>query len=338
MDRTPTPFIGAPSAEPVAPPQVLTMPTLVRGRPATIECLEIEGRTLAVERGLVTTLRLEDEWFDDVEDPARLVHALAHAPVKADLFTFWQRLPHTEPRHAYPMETECLAALPVTSYEHWWRQRIKSRVRSQIRKARSEGVEVREVPYDDDFVRGMTQIFNESPVRQNRPFWHYGKDFDTVKQQFSRYLYRERMIGAYYQGQMIGFMMLCDAGAFALTGQVLSSLAHRDKSTNFLLVDKAVELCEAHGLGHLVYFHWTDDSLSEFKRRCGFEKTEVPRYHVPLNAQGRLALRLGIHKGWKAALPPGLKESLKRLRGAWYARRWPEAGRSAAVDAAHPGG
>lgn len=334
MDRTPAPSI----VEPVAPLQLLARPTLVRGRPATIECLEIDGQSLTVERGLVTTVRLEDEWFDDVEDPARLVHALGRAPVKADLFSFWQRLPHTEPRHAYPMEKECLAALPVTSYEHWWHKRIKSRVRSQIRKARSEGVEVREVPYDDDFVRGMTEIFNESPVRQNRPFWHYGKDFDTVKQQFSRYLFRERMIGAYYHGRMIGFMMLADAGTFALTGQVLSSLAHRDKSTNFLLVDKAVELCEARGLGHLVYFHWTDDSLGEFKRRCGFEPVEVPRYHVPLTAQGRLALRLGIHRGWKAALPPGLKQPLKRLRGAWYAMRWPEAGRSATADVAHPGG
>lgn len=337
MDSTPTPSMVVSSVD-FPPPRVLTRQTLRNGRPATIECMEIAGRMVVVERGLLTTVRLEDEWFEDVEDPALLLRALHRAPVQADLFTFWQRLPHTEPRHAYPMERECLAALPVTSYEHWWKQRIKSRVRSQIRKARNEGVEVREVPYDDDFVRGMTRIFNESPIRQNRPFWHYGKDFDTVKQQFSRYLFRERMVGAYYRGSMIGFMMLADAGAFALTGQVLSSREHRDKSPNFLLIDKAVELCEAHGFGHLVYFHWSDDSLSEFKRRCGFERVDVPRYHVPLTAGGRLALRLGLHKGWKAALPPALKQPLKRVRGAWYGIRWPEAGRAAAADRGHPEG
>ena len=61
------------------------------------------------------------------------------------------------------------------------RHQIKSRVRNQIRKAEKEGLVVKEVPYDDDFVRGMTAIFNESPVRQGRPFWHYGKSFETVK-------------------------------------------------------------------------------------------------------------------------------------------------------------
>jgi len=30
----------------------------------------------------------------------------------------------------------------------------------------------------------MTAIFNESPTRQGRKFWHYGKDFATVKKQF----------------------------------------------------------------------------------------------------------------------------------------------------------
>ena len=70
------------------------------------------------------------------------------------------------------------------------------------------GVEVRECAYDDDFVRGMTSIFNETPIRQGRRFWHYGKDFETVKRQFSRNLFREDLIGAYYQGELIGFAML----------------------------------------------------------------------------------------------------------------------------------
>jgi hypothetical protein len=332
MDSLGASPIGVASIAGAAPPRLLSRQQLVNGRLATVECLELAGRTLRVERGAFTTVRLEDEWFEDVEDPASLLAALEEAPVKADLFTFWQRLPHTAPRHPYPMERERLAALPVTSYDQWWTQRIKSRVRSQVRKARGEGVEVREVPFDDDFVHGMTRIFNESPVRQNRPFWHYGKDFDTVKAQFSRYLFRESMVAAYYRGSMIGFMMLADAGPFALTGQVLSSLAHRDKSPNFLLVDRAVALCAARGHGHLVYFHWTDDSLGEFKRRCGFEPVDVPRYHVPLTSKGRLALRLGLHKGWKAALPPRLKQPLKRVRSAWYGLRWPEATRRAADE------
>src|SRR5262245_20717674 len=98
--------------------------------------------------------------------------------------------------------------MPIGSYEAWWSRQIKSRVRNQIRKAEKEGLVVRECPYDDEFVRGMTAIFNESPVRQGRRFWHYGKDFATVKEQFSRFVYREDMIGAYLGDELIGVMML----------------------------------------------------------------------------------------------------------------------------------
>lgn len=292
--------------------------TLIKGRPAVQRCVRLAGRTCVIERGAVTVLRLEDEWFDDVDHPEAVLGALRASGVEADLFTFWQRLPQTEPRHRYAIEWQEIAALPVTTHEHWWKQQIKPRVRNQIRKAQKDGLAVREVPFDDDFVEGMTDIFNESPVRQGRPFWHYGKSAETVKQQFSRYLFRERMIGAYHGDRMVGFMMLADAGRFALTGQIISSLKHRDLSPNNSLIGKAVEICEAQRLAHLVYLYWSDDSLGEFKRRCGFEKVRVPRYYVPLTWKGRLAVSTGLHRGWKALLPAGLKRSLKQARGAWY--------------------
>ncbi len=85
----------------------------------------------------------------------------------------------------------------------------------------------------------MTDIFNETPVRQGRRYWHYGKDFETVKRQFSTYIHRETMIGAYYQGEMIGAMMLCNAGNYGITGQIISKVKHRDKVTNNVLIGKA---------------------------------------------------------------------------------------------------
>ena len=107
--------------------------------------------------------------------------ARATADRTPDLLTFWQRMPEMQAPLRVPHEWEELAVLPDRVYEHWWKNQIKSRVRNQIRKAAKDGLVVREVPYDDDFVRGMTAIFNESPVRQGRPFWHYGKEFETVK-------------------------------------------------------------------------------------------------------------------------------------------------------------
>jgi hypothetical protein len=297
-------------------------PTLVQGRPAEICCTEIGGQVYSVSRGPLRVVSLEDEWYEDVRDPVAVVEALCHAVDFApDLLTFWQRLPDVQPRYAYHLEWVDLAVLPVTSYDRWWREQIKSRVRNQIRKSQKEGVVVTEAPFDDEFVAGMTRIFNETPVRQGRRFWHYGKDFATIKQQFSRFLFRERMIGAYYRGEMIGFMMLADAGTFALTGQILSSVEHRDKLPNNALIAKAVQLCEERGLPYLVYVFWSEDSLAEFKRRCGFQRTRIPRYYVPLSGRGRIALKCGMHRGMTVLLPPWAKSGLKRLRNAWHEMR-----------------
>ncbi len=298
---------------------VFTKETLIDGSPGRINCVRIAGQTFTISPGPVITVRLEDEWYEDLEDPYAVMAALEKGVgFKPDLLTFWQRMPDVEPKYPFHLEWDQIAVLPVKTYDHWWKNQIKSRVRNQIRKAEKDGVAVKETSYNHEFVSGMTAIFNESPMRQGRRFWHYGKDFETVKSQFSRYLYREYMIGAYYEGEMIGFMMLGDAGKFGVTGQIISSIQHRDKSPNNALIAKAVEICVERRLNYLIYLFWTDDSLSEFKRRCGFEKVDVPRYYVPLSRKGELALRYGAHRGWKGMLPQGVKTPLKRIRKIWY--------------------
>ena len=111
-----------------------------------------------------------------------------------------------------------------------------------------------------------------------------------------------------------------DAIEFGLTGQIISSLKHRDKAINNALVAKAVEVCERLGLKSLVYYFWSDESLSEFKRHCGFERMSAPRYFVPLTTKGQLYLHTGLHRGWGAIVPQRIKMPLKRLRAAWYER------------------
>lgn len=302
-------------------PRIVAKDTLVNGKSATVECIEICGQAYSIERGPLTIVRLEDEWYEDVRDPEAVIAGLREqSEFRADILTFWQRLPDLEPRYPYYREWDEIAVVPA-NYDRWWNHLIKSRVRSLVRKSEKEGVVVKETAYDDDFVRGMTAIFNEAPIRQGRRFWHYGKDFETVKRQFSRFISRERMIAAYYRDEMIGLIMLGNAGRFGITGQIISSLKHRDKATNNALIAKAVEVCEKAGLEYLVYLFWSEDSLSEFKRRCGFERTPVPRYYVPLTTRGKFGLRIGAHKNWKAMLPAGVKSSLKQLRTSWYESR-----------------
>ena len=294
----------------------------INGQPAMIDCVDISGQVYTVSGGPLREVRLEDEWYADVHDPgAVLDYFRAHNMLKPDIFTFWQRLPDIVSAHAFYREDDHIAAVPITTYEEWFNNSIKSRVRTSLRKAEKDGLVVKRVPFDDAFVHGMTKLFNEEPLRQGMPFWHFGKDVDTVRRQFSRSLHRETMIAAYYRDEMVGFVMLGNAGSFGLTGQILSSIKHRDRSTNVALIAKAVEVCEQLGLKHLVYFHWTDNSLTEFKRRCGFEKTAVPRYYVPLTIKGQLALKIGAHRGLKGMVPQAMRPTVKRMREAWYSFR-----------------
>jgi hypothetical protein len=301
--------------------RVFAKETLLKGKPAQLECVEIGGQTFTVGRGLLTVVTLEDEWFHEVHDPAAVLDVLrADRTVGADMFSFCQRLPNTEPRFPYPHESESIAALQIQSYEHWWSS-LEGTTRTQIRKTQKLGVDVRECAYDDDFVRGMTSVFNETPIRQGRRFWHYGKDFETVKRQFSRNLFREDLIGAYHQGELIGFVMLGRNTQYADLGQIISKIAHRNKQVQSALIAKAVELCSARQIPYLVYAFWTDDSLGHFKRKLGFREARLPRYFVPLTAKGKLAMLTGAHRGLKTLLPVKLVNSLRNARNAWNTRQ-----------------
>jgi hypothetical protein len=298
----------------------VTKPTIVDGAPVNIKCVDIGGQSLVVSRrGPISIIGLEDDWYQDLQDPDEVIRSLRGNPgYKPDIFTFWQRLPHVEPNYPFQMEAESIATLSIESYDHWLSKQIKSSARNKIRKSEKAGVQVREVAFDDDFVRGVVKIFNETPTRQGRRFWHYGKDFETVKSQFSRFLFRESLIGAYYQNELIGFVMLGDAGNYCVLGQIISMVRHRDKATNNALMAKSVEICGEKKCAYLAYAFWSDSTLADFKRSSGFEEVKLPRYFVPLTQKGKLALRLGLHRGWKAAVPDQIKNSLKQIRRSWY--------------------
>lgn len=303
-------------------PPVFSKNALIKGQPAQIECVDILGQTYTFTRGAVSVLALEDEWYQDVRDPPAVIEYLReHPEVRPDLFTFWQRLPELEPRYSFHVELESLAVLSIETYQRWWTAQIGKNTRNMVRKSEKAGVVVRDCVYDDAFVEGMTAIFNEVPVRQGRRFWHFGKDVRMVREQFSRFIDREHLIGAFLDDRMVGFAILGDAGTFCDVGQIIAMTAHRDKAIPNALIASSVHLCERQKWPYLVYAYWTEDSLASFKRHSGFSEMKVPRYFVPLSVTGRIALQTRAHRGWKAMLPRGLKATLKRLRSGWYARR-----------------
>jgi hypothetical protein len=276
--------------------------------------MEINGKNFIVEGKLLRRARLEEEWFEDVENTESLIQNLQNADRGLDILTFWQRLPDVVPKHQYWMEPDSIAALPIKTYSYWWDKQIDGAARNKVRKAQKKGVDVRLTSFDDDFVKGITSIFNETPIRQGRRFLHYGKDFDTLKSQFSRYLFREEILGAYVGDNLVGFIMLAYAGKYAVLGQIISKISHRDLAPTNALLAKAVERCAEKGIPYLAYAQWLDDGLGDFKRNNGFQKFDLPRYFVPLTQKGKLALKLGLHRGWKAAVPEQIKIPIKRLR------------------------
>ena len=118
--------------------------TMVDGSPRRVECLTLAGQTFVVDGGIVSTMRLEEEWYEDLRDPVEAVRLLSasNAP-PADLFTFWQRVPDVEPRFPFRTEWEELAVLRIQSYEHWWTKQLKPQARNKARKAEKAGVIVK---------------------------------------------------------------------------------------------------------------------------------------------------------------------------------------------------
>jgi hypothetical protein len=276
--------------------------------------IEITGRFIRIAR-------LQDEWYRDLGDPAPLIDS-CRSRGDVDLFTFWQRLPESHPKYTFAIEWDSIAVLPVSTFDHWWRQQINNKTRNLVVKAKKKGVVVKRAVFDEHFIGGMSRIFNETPIRQERAFVHYGKDAETVKKEFSRYLFREELLGAYLGDELIGFAMVANAGRYAMLGQIISMVRHRDKSPTNALIAAAVELCAERRFPALVYALWPKGSLMDFKKHNGFECVRLPRFYVPVTARGRIALSLGFHRKMSERLPEATVSWLKGLRAQFYIMRY----------------
>ncbi len=163
------------------PTHVFVKETVIDGKDVRLDYAKINGQTYSVTRGLVRVISLEDDWCEDIDDPAAVIAALNNSDIRADIFTFWQRLPDLQPKYSYTMELDSIAALPIKSYSFWWEKQIERKVRNKVRKAQKKGVTVRMASFDDTFVQGITSIFNETPIRQGRRFYTLWKGFRDRK-------------------------------------------------------------------------------------------------------------------------------------------------------------
>jgi hypothetical protein len=309
-----------------------------RGRPRTCDAIRIEGQTFIISGKFLKTAGLrreKEEWLEDVNDPETLRAALKNASVKIDLLRFWQRIPDITPKFQYYKEWRQVAAIPVTDYKHWFEKQINPKARNKVRKTSKYGVVIAETELSDQLVRDIMGIFNQSPVRRGKRFWHYGKDFETVKREMSLDLDESIFVTAYYEKELIGFIKLLLSDRYALLTLILDKTNHRNKAPMNGLIAKAVEICAHRKIPYIIYMMWRRGEHGQFQESTGFERMEVPEYYVPLTLKGGIALRLGLHKGLRGAIPERVMVWLLALRAKWYAFRYPQAGESTIDEASN---
>jgi hypothetical protein len=295
------------------------------GKTFYVPSAEICSRTVVVTGKWIRTAQIKDEDIVEgvtVEDPESFIAKLRESELKADVFTFAQRPPEITPKYDYQWEWNNWAAIPTTSFKQWW-ESLPQESRKNVRRAARRGVTVKIVPFDDGLVTGVHRIYNHTPVRDGRVFWHFGKDFETVRRELATYLDRSEFIGAYWNGELIGFVKMVYVDHIAMLMHIISMNEHYDKRPMNALIAKAAEFCEQKGISHLIYGQFIygnkrRSSLVEFKRRNGFEQVNFPRYYVPLTLSGEVFVRLRLYRGLTGLIPEPILQPLLSLRASYY--------------------
>ncbi len=291
---------------------------------------EVCGKAIAVRGRIIRIGHIDGDKFKFLDDPESLIAGLRKSDTRIDLFTFMQGLPVSSPKYSYPMEWDNLAVLSVSTFEQWWNERLGFKARNKAKQAEKKKVVIREAPFDDNLVRGIWEIYNETPVRQGRPFPHYGKSIESVRAMSATFLDSSVFIGAYLGEELIGFIKLTmdDSGTQAGILHIVSMIKHRDKAPTNALVAQAVRSCASRKIPYLVYSNFAygkkqTSSLSDFKERNGFERVNLPRYYVPLTPLGWLTLKLGLHRQLADYLPEAVLSKALEFRDSWYNRKFP---------------
>jgi len=254
------------------------------------------------------------EYLIDFNPSQSFLNLIKQAGV--DVYTFIERTFLGKERHwNFKYVHDNVALMKIYSHDYWWKKIAKSS-RWAVRKAVRKGVTIRIEKPTEQLALEIWKIYNETPIRQGRGFPHYGESYESVLKGILRNgclsVKTDRtLLGAYYKGRLIGFMIIDARGNVGVITQFLSYIAHRDKAPNNALISEAVKVCEEKGIRYLIYARMGNHpSLDLFKYRNGFRRFILPRYYIPITWRGSLALKIGIYRDLVDAIPQGLKYPL----------------------------
>lgn len=300
----------------------------IRGQWVPVPAFEANGHTIVTTgRWLKMAAIHDEEWLErEFTEPEACLATLRALPASArpDIFTFTQKVPHAVPRHDYAMEWDSVAVAAFRSFDEWWNE-LPRETRKNVRRAQKRGVVLGTHDFDDDLIRGIAAIQNECPVRQGRKYQHYGKTLDQVRRDHRSFSQRSDFITAHFDGELIGVLKLVHRGQVASIMQINTLMSHYDKRPANALLAKAVELCEARGVSHLVYGKFNygnkdESGLRDFKGRHAFHNLHVPRYYVPLTHWGKFCVSTRLYRDLHCMLPGWVIKNAVDLRAKWYER------------------
>jgi GNAT superfamily N-acetyltransferase len=277
--------------------------------------------SLMLEKHLgFTVARPATEWTEDVN--AQFYIQISQG--KADIFTFWNRLPDKPvlPGIRGKREFDNIAALPIVNVEYWRTSQVSRKVRNIIRKAVKSGIKIEQTVPGEEFYKALYSLYHGISFRQNKPFGHQHDSLEKIKSDFEKSRHSPfHILGAYDGKKLVGVLLLLSSKETLCFGLFTIADEYQKKGVPSLFMEKAVESAYNMKKQFLVYSHYrTDretsfDSLRDFKRRCGFREMKVIRYYVPLTFKGKLALFLRLHKGKWALMPQFLKDIILSKSG-----------------------
>jgi hypothetical protein len=230
----------------------------------------------------------------------------------ADIYTFLERkwcCPIANPPPTWKKEEDNVGMLEIKDFDSWW-QAVGKKTRNMARKAEKSGIKVDVAQKNDKLAEGISKIYNETPIRQERAFPQYGEPLETVKGNMYQ-AKNSTYIGAYLEGELVGFIQLAHGDNITLVSNILALQKHWDKAINNAMLAKAVEVCAKRGERWLMYGRiGNHPSLDTFKENNGFVKYPISRFYVPITGKGNTAIKLGLHREIKDTLPLWLKDPL----------------------------
>ena len=288
-----------------------------------MKTVNIEGNNFIVSGRLLQTLNLKDELLNDIGEPDIIIQKINKQKIPCDILSFTQQIIDTKPKFKFHMEWDNAAAISITNYDEWFTKQIHPNTRNKIRKAQRSGIDVKIESISRRLAEGISEVFNETPIRRGKPYSYYGRDVDTVENEWSQDTGHNDFLVAYYKGEVIGFIQLVYGKHAARTSGTVAKIAHRNKAPMNALFSKAVEVCADKKIPYLIYGKYVyrnkdEDSLTSFKRKNGFKRVDLPRFYIPLTLKGKLAITCNLHKGVSEAIPQKIIDIISQARSLWH--------------------